>query len=110
MAVECNKIFYLSEDVSSSNSYINLLFRFLGTQPAGSQKPPDSNISSGSSLGKRKASDMSSISSSSTTPVPPLKIPRRTLAKEDEDNPFLDNPEIDDENPTSPVCLVCFLK
>ena len=88
----------------------NLLFRFLGTQPAGSENPPDSNNSSGSSLGKRKASDVSSISSSSTALFPPSKIPRRTLVKEDEDNPFLEKSEIDDEDPTSPVCLVCFLK
>lgn len=89
---------------------------FVATQSSsgsGDDKPPDSTMSSETSLGKRKASsDMSSSSTIGSGPFRPPKISRPIPQCEEDkspDNPFIDHgppePEVP-ENPFAPIIIV----
>ncbi|KAF9485277.1 hypothetical protein BDN70DRAFT_627571 [Pholiota conissans] len=70
-------------------------------EPAG---PPDSSTSE-TSLGKRKASDISTTSSMSTGPFRPSKLPRPFPTRGDnEENPFLET-SVPVENPFAPISI-----
>lgn len=72
------------------------------TQTVVEPGPPDSSTSE-TSLGKRKASEVSSTSSISMGPFRPSKLPR-PIADGDE-NPFLAGPAVV-ENPFAPISIV----
>ncbi|KAF8974482.1 RNA dependent RNA polymerase-domain-containing protein [Flammula alnicola] len=80
-----------------------LILAFNPTQSSGEPGPPGSATSSDTSLGKRKASDMSSTSSVSTGPFRPSKLARSVVPAE-EDNPFVDVP-VQPENIFSPISI-----
>jgi hypothetical protein len=86
-------------------------FSFIATQSS-EEKPPDSDTSSETSLGKRKASDLSSSSTIASGPFRPPKVPRSFPQPEEDkspDNPFVDHspPEPEaPENPFAPIIIV----
>ena len=91
-------------------------FSFIATQTqssgSGEDKPPDSTASSETSLGKRKACDISPSSTMSSGPFRPPKNPRSIPQCEEDkspDNPFIDHgpPKLEvPENPFTPVIIV----
>ncbi|KAJ3515971.1 hypothetical protein NLJ89_g1430 [Agrocybe chaxingu] len=63
------------------------------TQPNFEEKPPDSASSSERSLGKRKASDMSTSTGSGSSQGPPAKVSKPNPVEDKDNNPFIDVPE-----------------
>ncbi|KDR83661.1 hypothetical protein GALMADRAFT_150744 [Galerina marginata CBS 339.88] len=95
------------------NDICDAILAYDPTQPNAEENlpPPDSATSSETSLGKRKASELSVMSLNSYGPFRPPKIPRPVSLPAGEDSPFLNNPakegadaEDEPDNIYAPIC------